>query len=540
MSVAELLEDERESTPAPEERAALRRCFKSFPAFCSLLKVTPLQIGEGDKEQAQIPMRLTWIQKRICAERTSRVIVLKPRRVYVTTLEVAYDLFWFLTVRGARVIIVCQTTEDHGVRDEIAEILRGLLASLREHVAVELDVENNTYLAMRSRDARLRIIEAGASVETAKGRARGITVNRLHATEMGSWRHGIETMTALLNAMPQDPRYGSVTIESTANGAAGYFYERWREAVAGKGNFKPLFFPWHEHDSYRAALAPGERVVAESESEKRLFALGVSPEAVKWKRLQVGDQGPQKIAQEYPDDDVSCFLVSGRGFFDGIALQRLLANAKDPIAVDAGVSSGSSGQRVNDRIVPAVRIWHLPVAGRSYVVGSDTSDGTGGSAGTGIVVERGTGRHMATLWGQFRPWVLARHLASVGRFFNDADLAVERNNTGLTVLRALEVEEKYKNVMLDRDGKPGLVTSTASRGPMLDTLEEAVRVGAFGTSDVHLVGEMRTFVVTITESRERPEHAKGARDDLVLGTAIAWEAACRRRTKRDLGNLPAR
>ncbi len=531
-----LAEEQRDPGPG----RSLAGVFKSFRSFCALLKVTPLQLGEADKERGQIPMALTWIQKRICAERTSRIIILKPRRVYVTTLEVAYDLFWFLTVRGARVVIVSQTTDDHGVRDEIAEILRGLLSSLREHVAIELDVENNLRLANRSRDARLHIIEAGASVETAKGRARGITVNRLHATEMGSWRHGIETMTALLNAMPQDPRYGSVTIESTANGAAGYFYERWREAVAGKGNFKPLFFPWHEHEQYRADLAPGEAIVPESVSEKKLFALGVSPEAVKWKRLQVGDQGPQKIAQEYPDDDVTCFLVSGRGFFDALALEKLLANARDPIAVDTSVGSGSSGQSINDRLVPAVRIWHAPVLGESYVVGSDTSDGTGGSAGTGIVLERRTGRHMATLWWQFRPWVLARHLASVGRYYGDADLAVERNNTGLTVLRALEVEERYPCVMTDKDGKPGLVTSSASRGPMLDTLEQAVRAGTFTTDDVYLVGEMRTFVVTVTESRERPEHAKGARDDLVLGAAIAWEAACRRRVRRDVSNLPAR
>jgi hypothetical protein len=511
----------------------LAEAFKSFPRFCALLKIADQTTG------AQIPLRLTGIQRAYNARRTNRDIILKSRKVFFTTLELARDLWWFLTKRGARVIIVCQSEDDHSLRDAIADNLRTMLASLREHVDIKLDIENMLRLARFKTDANLRIIEAGATVGTARKRGRGIAVNRLHATEVAAWEHGGETLTVLLNAMPQDGS-GEAVLESTPLGASGYYYERWKAATEGRGNFKAQFFPWFHHEKYRTELEPGETILPEDDEEKRLAGLGVPAEAIKWRRLQIADQGPQKVAQEYPGDPHTCFLVSGRGFFDGMALDRLLQHAKDPIAVDPSVSSGSSGQSINDRLVPAVRIWHQPLPGESYVVGSDTSDGTGGSAGTGIVIERRTGRHMATLWGQFRPWVLARHLASVGRYFNDADLAVERNNTGLTVLRALEAEEKYGNVMVDYDGRPGLVTSSATRGPMLDTLEEAVRTGAFVTNDVHLVGEMRTFVVTITESRERPEHAKGARDDLVLGTAIAWDAACRRRTRRELGNLPAR
>ena len=35
-----------------------------------------------------------------------------------------------------------------------------------------------------------------------------------------------------------------MVLESTANGPAGSFYERWRQANAGRGDFMPLFFPW--------------------------------------------------------------------------------------------------------------------------------------------------------------------------------------------------------------------------------------------------------------------------------------------------------
>lgn len=534
-----LAEAERDPGPA-RELAGLRAAVLSFPRFCALLQVVDIESGQ------RVPMRLTWIQRRYCAARTSRDIILKPRKVFMTTLEIARDLWWFLTVRGARVVVVCQSEKGNAARNTVRSMLRVAIESLRRVLPVgaaafdhqRFDVETNDVLEWHERDASLRIMEAGAAERTAAKGGRSQTVNRLHATETGYWEHGGTTLNSLLNAMP--PNSGEVVIESTPNGAAGYYYEQWQAAKKGLSGFTPHFFEWWTHPGYRTALSEGERLTPENAQERKLLDAGVAPEALKWYRAKVATIGAQRAAQEFPSDDVTCFLVSGRGFFDGLAVERLLANAREPIAVDVGEASGSSGQRVGDRLVPAVRIWHEPQPDRTYVVGSDTSDGTGGSAGTGIVIERGTGRHMATLWGQFRPWVLARHLAAVGRYFNDADLAVERNNTGLTVLRALEVEERYGNVMVDWDGKPGLVTSTATRGPMLDTLEEAVRVGTFRTDDVHLLGEMRTFVVTVGESRERPEHAKGARDDLVLGAAIAWEAACRRRVRRDVSNLPAR
>ncbi len=504
----------------------LAEAFKSFPRFCALLKIADQTTG------AQIPLRLTGIQRAYNARRTNRDIILKSRKVFFTTLELARDLWWFLTKRGARVIIVCQSEDDHSLRDAIADNLRTMLASLREHVDIKLDIENMLRLARFKTDANLRIIEAGATVGTARKRGRGIAVNRLHATEVAAWEHGGETLTVLLNAMPQDGS-GEAVLESTPLGASGYYYERWKAATEGRGNFKAQFFPWFHHEKYRTELEPGETILPEDDEEKRLAGLGVPAEAIKWRRLQIADQGPQKVAQEYPGDPHTCFLVSGRGFFDGMALDRLLQRAKDPIVCEHAQGSGSSGQVVEDMVVPAVRVWELPRDGVEYVIGSDTSDGTGGSAGSGIVYERGTGKHVATLWGQFRPWVLAHYLADLARFYNGALVAPERNNHGAVVLRALEVEEKYRNVFIDKDDKPGFNTTPESRPQMLDTFEEAVRRTAFKTNDTHLVGEMRTFIVN---EREKAVHAPGARDDLVMGAAIGWEVACRpkRRTSTSL------
>jgi hypothetical protein len=508
----------------------LARATKSFPAFCSLLTITPQEGGE------QIPLRLTWIQKAYCEARTTRDIILKARKVYMTTLELARDLWWFLSVKGARVVILCQAEDGHGMRNFIASALADMLVSLRRWVRVDLDTENATYLRWKANDATLQIMEAGAGMKSARKRGRGLAINRLHCTESAAWDYAEETMTVFLNAMPQDA--GEVVIESTPRGASGDYYDRYQKAVQGQGQYKAHFFPWYKHTAYRTPLALGERIVPQTSAEEKLVREGVSPEALKWHRTMVATQSAQKIAQEYPSDAISCFLVSGRSFFDAGIVQQMLDGAHPPVRTNRNLGGdGWRHQEAGDDQVPPVRVWELPVPGEAYVIGADPSLGTGGSAGAAIVIHRATGKHVATLWGQFRPWVMAKHLAALARAYNGAEIAVERNEGGGggTCLRALDVDEKYANVALDRDGKPGLVTSASSRAQMLDVLEEAVRRRAFKTHDVHLLGEMRTFVVKVTATSERPEHEHGARDDLVMATAIAWECACRPRPRRSAG-----
>ena len=468
-------------------------------------------------------MVLTPIQRAFCAARTGRDIILKPRRVYITTLEVAYDLWWFFNVRGARVVIVCQTTDDHGVRDELAEMVRQLLESLREHVAFSLDVENARNLAWHARDARLHIIEAGASLDTARGRGRGITVNRLHATEMASWRHGVETMTVLQNAMPQDVRFGSATIESTPRGAAGPYFERWSSAVDGKGNFRPHFFPWYEHPDYRVALEPGEAVTARAEWERQLLGQGVAPEAVKWRRLQIADQGEDVVAQEYPNDPISCFLLSGRCFFDARLCHEQLARCAPPAAVE---------QR------GMLRIWDKPKPGAQYVIGADTAEGGGGDPSAAVVFERGTGQHCATLHGQFIPWDFAAALVGLSTYYNRALIAPERNNHGHAVIQA--IQRGYgagARLYTHRDDKPGWLTNEVTRAPMLDALDASHRRGTFATPDRTLIEQMSRFVVG---DNGKAEATQGAHDDAVMAAAIGWAVLTRPRVRRDFGVLVPR
>jgi hypothetical protein len=514
------LEEERVPGPAGDSPRAdpeeLAKILGDFPSFCALLQISPQGGGE------RIALRLSPIQRARNATRTSRDIVLKSRKVYMTTLEMARDLWWFLTVKGARVVIVCQTEDDHSVRDTLADMLRTMLVSLREWIDIRLDVENQLLLKCYATDASLRIIEAGASRATAMKRARGTAINRLHVTELSVWGpFAIETLTVLLNAMPQDGS-GETVLESTPNGAAGYFYDTWQAAVAGNSHFRAQFYPWYHHPSYWAGtvLEVGEVIVPRDDEERRLESEGVPAEAIKWRRLMIGTQGADKIAQEYPGDPHSCFLLSGREFFDSPTTLALLKNASAPLRVIPIRGSGALAE---------LRIWGLPVNGQDYCISADTSEGTGGDESAVIVREVGTNVHMATLSGQVKPGELALHLVRLALTYRrdkqtGALIVVERNGPGLTTLDRLVNVLGYRRVFHDRDQKPGWHTNVASRPAALAGLEQGQRDGTWRTLDTKTLEQMKLFVWREKGSGTfKAEADVGAKDDLIMAEAIGWD-----------------
>ena len=472
-------------------------------------------------------MRLTPIQKAYNAARTPRDIILKPRQVYMTTLEAARDLWWFLTKPGARVVIVCQSQTEQGSLKDISEKFRIFFDSLeRLGVKLEFGRDSTTEWSIPKRDSTMRIIQAGASDASASKKGRGGTLNRIHYTEVALYEQARETFNSLNGSLA---KVGAESVmESTPRGASGFFYEQWRSAVQGDSAYRPHFFPWWMHPEYRTPLAKAETFEPLTQLERTLDTQGVPVECLKWYREQVADNGNnfELVAQEYPSDPDTCFLLAGRSFFDQKRTTDLLLAAREPMFSQVVRESGAYGQIVNGREIPGIRVWSPPERGRSYVIGVDVSEGTGGDAGAGIVLERGTGRHMATIWGQFRPWELARVVAAMGRKYNNAVAAVERNNHGHACLRALETEHKYRDfVFVDRDEEHGWRNSETTRAPTLDTFEQAFRMnGGFTTEDRFLLSEMRTFTVN---DRGRAEAAKGAHDDLVMAAAIAWDVLCR-------------
>lgn len=475
-------------------------CIDDFEEFCRLVEIVP-KSGAGR-------VKLIWneIQRAYCASRTQRDVALKPRQVGFTTEEQARDIWHFLTVPGARVVATCQSLTDRTPAKLLSTNYRVMFDSLkRAGVPLNFRSEASSEWVLADRDATLRIIEAGASEAAAQKKGRAGTITRLHCTETAFYEYADETLNALLECVPGIEHGSEIVSESTPRGAQGYFYRQCKAAEAGTNGYRLHFFPWFMASEYALPLEPGEVVRAKDEFEERLTAAGCRPEQLKWYRRKVAEKGTDLAAQEYPSDPDSCFLVSGRSFFDEPTTAGLLAHA--------GVEPLETRERGR------VRIWESPEPGANYVLSGDTSEGGGGDPSGGLVYHRATGEHVATIDGQFTPWEFAAQLAQLGTQYNTAEIAVERNNHGHATLQALEREHCYRRLYRHEDDKLGWPTTPITRPTMLDALEDAHRKGYWKSSDRSVLTQFRTFIV---RDSGKAAAANGEHDDLVMAAAIGW------------------
>lgn len=515
---------QRQTQAPPEEtlprEQRLARAVADWNRFPGLLQVRTKSASGRAEDSKRIQMVLTPLQRRFNAVRSGRDVVLKPRQVFFTTLEAARDVWWFLTRPGAHVVVVCQSQTDQAALKDISEKFRIFFDSLKRiGLKLEFGRESNTEWTLPKRDATLRIIQAGASEVAAQRKGRGGTVNRLHLSEMAFWGdYAEQTFLSLTESVPMEG--AEIVNESTANGAGGFYFDQWSASGDGRSVYRQHFVAWYDHHEYRRPLAPGEVFEARSEKERALLAKGVQPEQILWRRWKIADKGGNErlVDQEYPNDPESCFLLSGTCFFDIEQVQLEILKATTPVAIEEH---------------DALRIWARPEAGKQYVLSADPASGEVDpdapedeklDPSAGIILERGTGRHVATIHGQFIPWDLGDLLAKVGAMYNNATIAPERNDRGISVIDCLRRKHKYRNVYVHQDNKHGWLTSPTSRPLMLDALDASHRKGEFQTPDAALLGEMRTFV---NGKSGKPQAAKGKHDDLVMAAAIAWAVTTR-------------
>jgi hypothetical protein len=499
-----------------------------FPGFAQLLDIV-------DKDGHRGRLRLNCIQSAFEVSRTGRDIVLKPRQIGFTTSELARDIWYFLTKPGSRVVVVLQSQSDHGALNETSEKIRIMFDGLVEQGFV-LDFRTQSTSTWALGDSTLRIVEAGASEKAAGKKGRSGTIHRLHISEAAFFEYAEKTLNALLECVPHFSKGTEIVIESTANGPAGAYYERYMRAKLAGDEYVAHFFAWITHAEYATPLEAGETITPQTDRERELVEKhGGTPEQLKWYRAKVKDKKQALADQEYPLDEETCWLTPGRTFFDRDSVVAMRSSA--PIREELHGQGITVIDSERERATAALRIWKDPVlpdpakgvAGRRYVVIADPSEGTGGDPGAATVHDRETGEHVATLHGQFPPGRFAELLHNVGHRYNRALIVVERNNHGHAVIQALVAPPKvdpphvqrvpYPNVYKGPDEKHGWVSTEVTRTSALDALEDAQRKGEFTTPDPRVRGEMLVFIVN---KHGKAEAASGAHDDLVICSAIGW------------------
>jgi hypothetical protein len=207
--------------------------------------------------------------------------------------------------------------------------------------------------------------------------------------------------------------------------------------------------------------------------------------------------------QEYAESATECFLASGECIFDTASIDARLAEIPAP-----------ETQRDNGTL----RIWLPSMLDRRYLVAVDPAGGgSEGDYAAAQVIDLDTGLQCAELRAHLPPLELAQQSAALARQYNDALLAVERNNHGSGVLAYLGSVCRYEP-LYRMGGQDGFVTSSITRPAMLGRLASVLVESPESFASDRLLRECRSFV---RHANGRAEAQAGEHDDCVMAMAIA-------------------
>lgn len=272
-----------------------------------------------DKQQQLIPYVPNVIQSHYLAHRTGRDLILKPRQVGISTCIQA-DMF-----QSAITKTVMGATLAHD--DETTQKLRRMAArfydNLPAHLRPKRTLNNASTTGYSNTGSEITIATAG---NTSGGR--GGTYSRLHGSEVAYWKDAAELIAGIMQGIPL---HGTIELESTGNGAQGWFYDECMAALKGKSKFKLHFYPWWWQPEYQIPLPPGEVLDYADDEQALVDRYNLTPEQINWRRFKQ-DELKDKFPQEYPEDPITCFLTSGSSVFSGF--MNLLYTPPEQAAMD--------------------------------------------------------------------------------------------------------------------------------------------------------------------------------------------------------------
>lgn len=417
-----------------------------------------------DKERHIIPFRFNPIQERIwdaIYEPGSHVVNCKPSQIGASTLIIALFLADTITVPGTTSVIVAHE-----------DFITQRLLQKAQFFYDNLPPEFKPVMTHKSANEKF-FPEINSVMYIGSARAyvfgRGEVIHNFLADEYGFWPDPERIMVPALQRVPVGGRF---VVNSTPNGQDNAFCEIYTNAKSGKSNWRPVFSPWFMHPEYRLPQghpsAPrGDRgsLANLDSAELALMAKGVDEDQLRWRRFKIAEVDSLRLngktrllfGQEFPEDDVSCFLSAGDMVYDERMLAKLRRECFDaPSYLD--VQSYSN--------LPLL-IWEEPVEGQHYILACDP--GQGKTTRSAITIWRYEDDpddteglpipvHCATHVSHNETRETAKDVAAIGRYYNYALAVVEANSHGVAVINELQ-NLKYYHLYNRED----ILTKRASR-----------------------------------------------------------------------------
>lgn len=336
--------------------------------------------------------------------------------------------------------------------------------------------------------------------------SRGDTISNLHVSEYAFVKNR-DKVLATMDAVPIDT--GEISIESTPNGM-NHFHDDWQD---DDWPFEKHFFPWYFDPGYAIETPPIKHTADEKKlinHAKKEYGIDLTDEQIAFRRFKIKQKKSyEHFIQEYPEDDVSCFLMSGTAVMDLVELAKMKKDAPDPIHEDK-----------------YLKIWEYYDRSKNYVIGCDTAEGVGKDYSVASVICVETRKQVAQLRGHLKPSIFASKIVELAETYTGRKsfwplVSVERNNHGHAVLLALEETHNYLNLYEHTDKKLGWRTDSVTRPIMINAFIDAVENRTFELRDKDTLSECMTLV----DNNGKIEALDNKHDDCVVASAIAIQMA---------------
>lgn len=406
------------------------------------------------------------------------------------------------------------------------------------------------------------------STETSGGRgaSRGTEYDFYHLSEV-AWYDSYAEVDAAIAAAPP---HSEVYEESTANGAAGGFYERWKTAMFlddviaayDAKDFETLdkwsgyvrfFFSWLDDPAYREFVFDMEReplLQSLDDYERALMNdFGASLEQIKWRRSKIkrlaqgenksGLDDEQYFMQEYPTTPTEMFQTSGLQVFDARTLDAMEQRAKVKL-------------KASPPTYFKVHHWHLPEAcrkheanltiyeppqpGAMYAVGGDVGYGVGKDRSVAVILDRTDGtvaREVACfVSNRIGAEDFGEVLTMLAEWYNGAFLTPEVNGPGVATCIRVAVENRYpwiyhrqtQDLIRDRvvetnSFRFGYHTLGQSKNALVERMRMGLKEGSIQLFSDILFQELRAYRKKDEGGYTAPD---GEYDDACIAVCLAY------------------
>lgn len=461
-----------------------------------------------DKSRHRVPFIYNDIQADADATETGMDIWVKPAQVGFSTERIAKRLKSTLTVPGTNTVLVAY-------EDFITERLLNKVTFFYNHLA-SLGIpgfpeihHDSTY----EKTFRFYVngrVESTSSIYVASARSyvagRAETIHHLLFDEFAFYASGAmeNIISPALDRVPVD---GTVDIYSTPNGQENDFYDMYQLAKEGKSIFKAHFYTWWQHKEYRIDLGDPriDRYIPTTNKEQfpltndeanLMVSHNLDYSQIRWRRWKIREKESLRrngtmallFQQEFPEDDVSCFLATGDQYYDIAEVDRLAKNCYDATRTQEGL-----------------HIWYEPEKDkRNYIVAIDPGQAKFTQSAITVLTfdQDKNGNYLPKLCardaGLYSPEVTAAKAVKASNLYHRCIIVWEANSHGLAITELLK---NRRPIYMRKDivsgvpsTVPGWLTTGGSRGTK-DYMMSLVHryLPDLTCHDIELVRQLRNF-----------------------------------------------